>query len=123
VFSVLFEVHPKSEQWDNYLGYARMLRPELETVDGFFDNIRYRSLTRGGWILSLSGWRDEKSVVRSSNTSHATRPGAWGFNFNHLATSSGRVPFTHSGGCFPSTRIIVVASPTSVSSSRCSCKA
>ena len=32
MFSVLFEVHPKSEQWDNYLGYARMLRPELETV-------------------------------------------------------------------------------------------
>jgi heme-degrading monooxygenase HmoA len=64
VFSVLFEVHPKSEQCDNYLGYARMLRPELEKVDGFVDNIRYRSLTREGWILSLSSWRDEKSVVR-----------------------------------------------------------
>ena len=35
-----------SEQRDNYLGYARMLRPELETVDGFLDNIRYRSLMR-----------------------------------------------------------------------------
>ena len=41
-----------------------MLRPELERVDGFVDNIRYKSLTRDGWILSLSGWRDEKSVVR-----------------------------------------------------------
>jgi heme-degrading monooxygenase HmoA len=41
-----------------------MLRPELEQIDGFVDNIRYRSLTREGWILSLSGWRDEKSVVR-----------------------------------------------------------
>jgi heme-degrading monooxygenase HmoA len=41
-----------------------MLRPELERVDGFIDNIRYKSLTRDGWILSLSGWRDEKSVVR-----------------------------------------------------------
>jgi heme-degrading monooxygenase HmoA len=41
-----------------------MLRPELESVDGFVDNIRYKSLTRDGWILSLSGWRDEKSVVR-----------------------------------------------------------
>jgi hypothetical protein len=30
----------------------------------FVDNIRYRSLTRDGWILSLSGWRDEKAVVR-----------------------------------------------------------
>lgn len=28
------------------------------------DNIRYRSLTREGWILSLSNWRDEKSLVR-----------------------------------------------------------
>jgi heme-degrading monooxygenase HmoA len=41
-----------------------MLRPELEQVDGFIDNIRYRSLTREGWVLSLSGWRDEKAVVR-----------------------------------------------------------
>ena len=64
MFSVLFEVHPKPEQWDAYLGNAKMLRPELEQIDGFVDNIRYRSLTREGWILSLSGWRDEKAVVR-----------------------------------------------------------
>jgi heme-degrading monooxygenase HmoA len=64
MFSVLFEVHPKPDRWDAYLGYARMLKPELEEVDGFVDNIRYKSLTRDGWILSLSNWRDEKSVVR-----------------------------------------------------------
>lgn len=64
MFSVIFEVHPKPDQWDAYLGYAKMLRPELEQVDGFVDNIRYKSLTREGWILSLSNWRDEKSVVR-----------------------------------------------------------
>lgn len=64
MFSVLFEVQPRSDQWDAYLGYARMLRPELERIDGFVDNIRYRSLTRDGWILSLSGWRDEKALVR-----------------------------------------------------------
>jgi heme-degrading monooxygenase HmoA len=64
MFSVLFEVHPKSEQWDAYLGYAKMLKPELEKMDGFVDNIRYKSLSREGWILSLSNWRDEKSVVR-----------------------------------------------------------
>ena len=64
MFSVIFEVHPKPEQWDAYLGHAKMLRPELEQVEGFIDNIRYKSLTRDGWILSLSGWRDEKSVVR-----------------------------------------------------------
>ena len=64
MFSVLFEVHPKPDQWDAYLGYAKMLRPELEQIDGFVDNIRYRSLTRDGWLLSLSGWRDEKALVR-----------------------------------------------------------
>jgi heme-degrading monooxygenase HmoA len=64
MFSVIFEVHPRPEQWDAYLGNAKMLRPELERVDGFIDNIRYRSLTRDGWILSLSGWRDEKALVR-----------------------------------------------------------
>ncbi len=64
MFSVLFEVHPKPEQWDAYLNYAKMLRPELEAIDGFVDNTRYRSLTREGWILSLSSWRDEKSLIR-----------------------------------------------------------
>jgi heme-degrading monooxygenase HmoA len=64
MFSVLFEVHPKDEQWDAYLNYAKLLRPELEHIDGFVDNFRYRSLTRDGWILSLSNWRDEKALVR-----------------------------------------------------------
>ena len=64
MFSVIFEVQPKADHWDSYLATAKMLRPELERVAGFIDNIRYESLTRAGWILSLSGWRDEKSVVR-----------------------------------------------------------
>jgi hypothetical protein len=29
MFSVIFEVHPKAERWDDYLGHARLLRPEL----------------------------------------------------------------------------------------------
>jgi len=64
MFSVIFEVYPKSDKWDAYLGYAKLLRPELEKVEGFIDNIRYRSLTREGWLLSLSGWQDEKALVR-----------------------------------------------------------
>lgn len=64
MFSVLFEVHPKPDQLDAYLNYAKLLRPELEKIDGFVDNVRYRSLTRDGWLLSLSGWRDEKALVR-----------------------------------------------------------
>jgi heme-degrading monooxygenase HmoA len=64
MFSVIFEVHPKSAQWDVYLDNAKLLRPELEQIDGFVDNIRYKSQTRDGWLLSLSAWRDEKAVVR-----------------------------------------------------------
>jgi heme-degrading monooxygenase HmoA len=64
MFSVLFEVNPKADQWDAYLDFAKTLRPELEQIDGFIDNIRYRSLTRDGWILSLSGWDGEKALVR-----------------------------------------------------------
>lgn len=64
MFSVIFEVHPRPDRWDTYLGIAKGLRPELERIDGFVDNVRYRSLTREGWLLSLSGWRDEKALVR-----------------------------------------------------------
>ena len=64
MFAVVFEVNPKPEQWDVYLGHARLLRPELERVDGFIDNERFSSLRRQGWLLSLSIWRDEKAVVR-----------------------------------------------------------
>ena len=64
MFSVVFEVWPRSDQWDAYLGYAKMLRPELEQIEGFVDNIRYKSLNREGWILSLSNWANEKAVVR-----------------------------------------------------------
>ena len=64
MFSVLFEVNPYSAHWDGYLDRAKMLRPDLEQIDGFIENIRYRSLTRDGWILSLSVWHDEKALVR-----------------------------------------------------------
>ena len=64
MFSVLFEVHPRLDQGDAYLGYAKLLRPELQRVEGFIDNIRYGSKRREGWVLSLSTWRDEKALVR-----------------------------------------------------------
>jgi heme-degrading monooxygenase HmoA len=64
VFAVIFEVNPRPEQWETYLGYAKSLRPELERIDGFIDNERFSSLRRKGWVLSLSIWRDEKAVVR-----------------------------------------------------------
>jgi hypothetical protein len=40
MFSVIFEVLPRQDNWGDYLDNAKMLRPELEQIDGFIDNIR-----------------------------------------------------------------------------------
>ena len=64
MFAVLFEVQPKSDKWDDYLGLAQLLKPELEAIDGFISVNRFHSLARPGWLLSLSIWRDEKALVR-----------------------------------------------------------
>jgi len=64
MFAVIFEVRPKRARWDDYLNYAKTLKPELEKIDGFIDNERFGSKRREGWLLSLSTWRDEKALVR-----------------------------------------------------------
>ncbi|HTR06318.1 MAG TPA: antibiotic biosynthesis monooxygenase [Paraburkholderia sp.] len=68
MFSAMLEVKPIPDQFEAYLGMAKMLTPELEKIEGFIDNDRYASLTRDGWLLSLSSWRDEKSLVRWRTT-------------------------------------------------------
>src|SRR5882762_2531058 len=64
MFAVIFEVQPKPDRWDQYLGLAQALRPELERIEGFIENERYRSRRTEGRILSLSVWADEKAVIR-----------------------------------------------------------
>ncbi len=64
MFAVIFEVQPKADRWDDYLGLAGQLKPRLEAIDGFIDNERFASKRTKGRLLSLSTWRDEKSVVR-----------------------------------------------------------
>jgi heme-degrading monooxygenase HmoA len=64
MFAVIFEVSPKRERWSDYLDLAKQLRPKLEAIDGFIDNERFGSKLTEGRLLSLSIWRDEKSVVR-----------------------------------------------------------
>jgi len=64
MFTVVFEVHPATGKKDAYLALAKHLKPILESTDGFIDNERFESKRREGWVLSLSTWRDEKSVVR-----------------------------------------------------------
>ena len=64
MFVVIFEVQPRKERFDEYLEIAKGLKPHIEKIDGFIDNERYASKRHEGKILSLSTWRDEKSVIR-----------------------------------------------------------
>jgi len=64
MFVVIFEVQPKTQRWHEYLETAKLLRPELERIDGFIDNERFKSRRTEGRVLSLSTWRDEKALVR-----------------------------------------------------------
>ena len=70
MFAVIFEVTPKQSRWEDYLGYARALKPELEKIEGFLDNERFESRSRKGRLLSLSLWRDEKAVIRWRTLEH-----------------------------------------------------
>jgi len=63
MFSVLFELQPRRDEWDVYRARATARRAELEQAPGFVGNVDYSSLTRDGWILSLSDWRDEASIL------------------------------------------------------------
>ncbi|MDQ2787039.1 MAG: antibiotic biosynthesis monooxygenase [Chloroflexota bacterium] len=64
MFAVIFEVQPNVEEMDTYLDLAKMLRPELEQIEGFIDNERFTSEKTEGRLLSLSTWRDEKALIR-----------------------------------------------------------
>ncbi len=64
MFSVLFEMLPRAEKHDAHAALAASLMPELGTMPGYIDGPLYKSLLRKGWLMSLSTWRDEKSLVR-----------------------------------------------------------
>lgn len=64
MFAVIFEVQPKRERYDDYLKLAQFLKPKLQVIDGFIDVERFASRATEGRLLSLSIWRDEKSVIR-----------------------------------------------------------
>jgi len=62
MIAVIFEVWPKPERRQEYLGIAAELRRHLQTIDGFISVERFESLSEPGKLLSLSFWRDEAAV-------------------------------------------------------------
>ena len=67
MIAVIFEVWPAEGERNHYLDLAAMLKPELETIDGFISIERFESLIVPGKLLSLSFWRDEAAVANWRN--------------------------------------------------------
>ncbi len=59
---VLFEVYPDKDGRGEYVKFAKKLVEKLKKVDGFISIERFKSLSNDGKILSMSVWRDEKSL-------------------------------------------------------------
>ncbi|GAA0933380.1 antibiotic biosynthesis monooxygenase family protein [Pseudonocardia zijingensis] len=64
MFAVMFEAHPRPSRRDSYLELATLLSSDLHQTPGFVHDDHYLCVSRVGWILSLSAWRDEKALVR-----------------------------------------------------------
>lgn len=64
MLAVIFEVEPNAEDKEEYLAIAGQLRELLQEIDGFISIERFQSLVDEKRILSLSFWRDEKSVMQ-----------------------------------------------------------
>jgi len=71
MFSVIFELQPHRGQWDAYLGSVSLLRPELEQVNGFVGNVRYRSLTRTECSIGAK----RRSTTRNDKSEYASKRG------------------------------------------------
>ena len=75
LYAVFFEVKrngPKGRA--DYLAEARALSARVAAMSGFLDVERFENKTRPGWLLSLSKWRDESSLL------------AWRKVFEHRVT-------------------------------------
>ena len=63
MYAVIFELEPAPEKLSNYLQMDQSLKDELARIEGFISVERFESLSCPGRYLSLSFWRDEKSLT------------------------------------------------------------
>lgn len=64
---VLFEVTVKTGKMDDYLEMAASLKDSIANAEGFIRSERFSSLSEEGKLLSLSVWKDEKSIEKWRN--------------------------------------------------------
>ncbi|WP_374173954.1 antibiotic biosynthesis monooxygenase [Flavobacterium tructae] len=67
MIAVIFEVIPNEGKKEEYLSIAANLRPELDKIEGFISIERFQSFSDPEKVLSLSFWKDEKSVQQWRN--------------------------------------------------------
>lgn len=67
MIAVIFEVFPKKKNKQEYLEIAANLKPMLANFDGFISIERFASMQDSTKILSLSFWKDEKSIEKWRN--------------------------------------------------------
>lgn len=65
--AVIFEAIPAKGKWDEYLDFAAELKPELSKIEGFLSIERFQSISNPEKVLSLSFWKDEKSIQQWRN--------------------------------------------------------
>lgn len=83
MFSVLFEVHPRTDQGHAYLGYGKMLRPELEGIDGFVETFATgASPAKGGYCRCPDG------ATKKHLSGGAPAPATMGYRRKAATTSS-----------------------------------
>jgi heme-degrading monooxygenase HmoA len=63
MIAVIFEVFPAEGKRHDYFDFAERLRGELDKIEGFISIERFQSVSDPGKVLSLSFWKDEKSVA------------------------------------------------------------
>lgn len=64
---VLFEVTIKPDKMADYLNRAKQLKPFLQDFDGFISSERFTSMADENKLLSMSIWKDAKSVFKWRN--------------------------------------------------------
>jgi heme-degrading monooxygenase HmoA len=67
MIAVIFEVIPNQGKKEEYLNIAASLRPELDHIEGFISIERFQSFSDPEKVLSLSFWKDEKSIQQWRN--------------------------------------------------------
>ena len=79
MFSVIFEVHPSPDQWDAYL-LRQNAQARVGKIDGFVDNIRYRSphpTTAGFYRHQAGAMRSPGALANPCETSWRAGKGPW----------------------------------------------